>query len=303
MAGGKWANYLEIVLKARQTHSSRHTSPLAQLCLLLGIFLSPASFATSVQAQPGKLTPPSDGAEKFMPGFVSTSGHEFGLAVTRDWSEIYFSRIENDFSAILEIHRSENSWSTPAVTNFTRGDGGGHPWLSSDESQIYFISRRPCPGAAQALNVWVSDRGKAGWSSAWSLGSPVTQQTVHAPSISATGSIYATGIIRLRKTEARYNPPEKLRPDLTGSHPAIAPDESFLVFSARREGGHGGKDLFVVFARDDESWSDPINLGAEVNSELNESSATLSSDGSALFFSRSGDIWWISSTVISRLQN
>jgi hypothetical protein len=52
------------------------------------------------------------------------------------------------------------------------------------------------------------------------------------------------------------------------------------------------------FANEDGSWTAAVNLGQRVNSPQGESSPTLSADGSALFFSRAGQVWWISTRVI-----
>jgi hypothetical protein len=249
---------------------------------------------------PNGMKAPGDVAEIFLPGVVSSPDDEYGLAVTRDWSEIYFTRMSGDSSSIMVIHRTDALWSAPAVTSFSRPCGASHPWLAPDGSHLYFVSRRPCPGSTQDLNVWVTERVAGGWAPPKSLGAPVTRRTVHAPSISATGTLYASGLIRLRKTATGYAEPEALKPDIQGSHPAVASDESSIVFSARRRDGLGANDLYVVFAEADGCWSEPVNLGAGVNTEAVESSPTFSVDGKYLFFSRRGDIWWVSADVVHR---
>jgi Tol biopolymer transport system component len=198
--------------------------------------------------------------------------------------------------------RAGNAWSNPVPTSFSGEQNDAHPWLTPDGQRLFFISRRPCPGAKQALNVWVVQRTGEGWSDPESLGRPVTEQTVHAPSVAASGTIYATGLVRLRFSGQRYTAPEQLSPSVKGSHPAIAPDESFLVFSARRSGGLGSNDLYVVFRQEDGSWGEPRNLGPGVNTESVESSPTLSNDGKILFFSRREDIWWVDAWVIEAVR-
>jgi len=249
-----------------------------------------------------KPSAPIDSAAVFLPGVVSTPADEYGLAVTRDWSEAYFTRQDGDVSYILVTRRTVEGWTTPSIVSFSHPGGAAHPSLSRDESTLYFVSRRSCPGAAQALNVWASDRKGAGWGPPRALGKPVTDQTIHAPSVSASGTLYASGLQRLRKTEDGYLAPERLKPDVAGSHPAVAPDESLVVFSARRPGGYGGNDLYVIFAGADGLWGPPLNLGPTVNTDAVESSPTFSSDGSALFFSRKGDIWWVGAGVVYGLR-
>jgi hypothetical protein len=252
-------------------------------------------------AVPPDMEAPGKEAVIFMPGVVSTPAAEFGLAVTRGWTAVYFTRIQGDASFIYRMDRMDAGWSDPYVASFSRPGGASHPWLASDESRLYFVSRRPCPEAAQALNVWTTEKTEDGWATPKSLGKPIINHTVHAPSVSSDETIYATGLQRLRKTDDGYTAPERLVPDIEGSHPAVAPDESFVVFSARRHGGHGANDLYVIFAQADGSWGEPINLGPGVNSETVESSPSFSSDGEFLFFSRRGEIWWVSADVVREL--
>ena len=243
-------------------------------------------------------TPPRDTAVPFAPGLVSAEGEEYGVAVTEDWTEIYFTRLTGQRSTIMRSRRVGTEWMPAEGVSFSGTYNDSHPSLADGGKRLYFVSLRPCPGARQALNVWVVERSGVDWTSPRPLGPPATTQTVHAPSVSRDGTIYATGLIRLRPTRSGYLPVEELTPPVHGSHPAVAPDQSFLVFAARRQGGLGGTDLYVIFRRADGSWTDPTSLGSSVNTPHVESSPTLSSDGRFLFFSRRGDVWWVSASVI-----
>ncbi len=55
----------------------------------------------------------------------------------------------------------------------------------------------------------------------------------------------------------------------TFTHPALSSDGSFMVFSSDMAGTNGGMDLFISF-REGDAWSEPRNLGAEINSYGNE---------------------------------
>lgn len=52
-------------------------------------------------------------------------------------------------------------------------------------------------------------------------------------------------------------------------HPAISIDGDKLFFASNRPGGLGGMDIYVAY-RVGESWSEPVNLGANVNTPGNE---------------------------------
>ena len=53
------------------------------------------------------------------------------------------------------------------------------------------------------------------------------------------------------------------------AHPWISENGNQLFFSSNMEGGQGGMDLYVV-TKEGDSWSNPVNLGNEVNTSGNE---------------------------------
>src|SRR5690606_35751045 len=64
--------------------------------------------------------------------------------------------------------------------------------------------------------------------------------------------------------------------------------DSIMVLHADREGGHGGADLYVSFRRDDGTWSEPLDLGPDVNTPGHEITPYLAADGVTLYFSSDG---------------
>jgi len=83
----------------------------------------------------------------------------------------------------------------------------------------------------------------------------------------------------------------------------IAPDESFMVFTAKNLWrGYGHRDLYVTVRLPDGSWSTPRNLGPKINSNYIEYGPRISPDKKYLFFSRcngwdprknDSDIYWV----------
>lgn len=61
-------------------------------------------------------------------------------------------------------------------------------------------------------------------------------------------------------------------------------DDNTYLFSSMREGGYGGYDLYIL-TKEDGVWSEPINLGPEVNSSFDEITPYLTKNGSKLYFS------------------
>jgi outer membrane protein OmpA-like peptidoglycan-associated protein len=84
-------------------------------------------------------------------------------------------------------------------------------------------------------------------------------------------------------------------------HPSITPDGKFLYFASDMPGGKGGMDLYKSELKDNK-WSDPVNLGDDINSNSNEVFPYIHADGTLYFSSnRKGglgglDIYFTKST-------
>lgn len=74
--------------------------------------------------------------------------------------------------------------------------------------------------------------------------------------------------------------------DIVG-HPTLNSDESILYFSAERQGGFGGKDIWMSFKGDDGKFGRPFNLGEVVNSPGDELFPFMRND-STLYFASNG---------------
>lgn len=65
--------------------------------------------------------------------------------------------------------------------------------------------------------------------------------------------------------------------DVSFCHPAVSSDGQKLYFSSNMGGGYGKYDIYYI-RKVDGNWSDPVNLGPEVNTDGNELFSTLLSD-------------------------
>jgi outer membrane protein OmpA-like peptidoglycan-associated protein len=68
----------------------------------------------------------------------------------------------------------------------------------------------------------------------------------------------------------------------------ISPDLSVFVYSAETYGTRGVEDLYVTLRGADGKWSEPRNLGSTINTQLQELSPSLSTDGKTLYFASNG---------------
>ncbi len=93
------------------------------------------------------------------------------------------------------------------------------------------------------------------------------------------------------KTLKGWSEPGNLGPvintDFWESSPSLSPDKRDLYFSSDKPGGYGGRDIWVSH-RTGSKWSRPENLGPEINTSGNESSAFMYADNQTLFFNSNG---------------
>ena len=75
----------------------------------------------------------------------------------------------------------------------------------------------------------------------------------------------------------------------TIAHPALSPDEKRLYFSSDMPGTFGDADLWYVTIMDDGTYSAPVNLGNDINTEGRESYPFIS-DENNLYFASNGHL-------------
>lgn len=95
-----------------------------------------------------------------------------------------------------------------------------------------------------------------------------------------------------RLIDGKYEAPQKMSKAInTGkyiAHPFIAPDESYLIWDAEKD-GKNTPDIYISFRQKDGSWGTAINMGDKINTPLYEQHARVTPDGRYLFFWK-GDV-------------
>ena len=107
------------------------------------------------------------------------------------------------------------------------------------------------------------------------------------------------GINYLKIYKSKFDPFEKIwsKPvelpfnsnEFTCAHPSLSPDEKQLYFASDMPGSIGMSDIYVVDILGEDTYSEPRNLGNEINTEGKETFPFVSNDG-LLFFSSNGHV-------------
>ena len=250
--------------------------------------------------------PPCLIPEVFAPDIVSTEHYEYSGTFTPDMKEFYFIRSGGKYkkSTFVVFQYKNNQWRESVVSKWV-----GQPMFSSDGNTMHLGAR-------------YMERTKTGWSELEYLEAPfkdTDDMFIMRLSSSANGTYYFDTynenkpdfpIRYSRFIDGKYEKPEALSKVInTGTqlnHPFIAPDESYLIWDAKREDGYGSSDIYISFKQQDGSWGAAINLGDKINTGAWEASASVTPDGKYLFFNRNMgtdnyenvDIFWVDAQII-----
>lgn len=269
------------------------------------------------------LTPPGDIPVLFAPDIISKNTLEHSAAIfSSDGNEVYWVSRKNQESRlnIWRMLRINNLWTKPEVFN-PLGDSINHfdPFLTSNGEKIYF-------GADSNGNtdIWFTEKQGKQWNKPQRLSlsinnldgqcqaSLTTNATVYYLEHRTINNNWSCDILKSRIKNGVYLSPDTLPVCINSVSsedwtPFIAPDDSYLIFSSRRDRKYD--DLYISFHDiQTETWSEPINLGEPINTGAQETFPTVSPDGKYLFFTRwtneenDMDIYWVSTKFIDRLR-
>lgn len=255
--------------------------------------------------------PPGSIPIPFAPGIVSTEHYEYSCTFSPDMKEFYLIRNGGKYekSTFVVFEYKDNQWLESVVAS---------PWLGQP-----VVSP---DGKTMHLGGRYMERTETGWSEMKHHEAPFKDSDdmfIMRLSSSTNGTYYfdtyneniANYPIRYsRLIGGKYEDPKELSKEInTGTqlnHPFIAPDESYLIWDAKREDGYGDSDIYISFRKQDGSWGAAINLGDKINTQGWEAAASVTPDGKYIFFSRNVgsenyenvDIFWVDAQIIETLR-
>ena len=280
------------------------------------------------QAQEGKKEPlkylgqpqPGSTATVFAPGSISLeTRYEFGSTFSADGKEFFFATEVDHKPEIWTVKLVNNAWTKPEKILTHDKYGYNDPFLSQDGKRLFFISDRALDGKGDKkdIDIWYVERSKSEWSEPINAGAGInTNKNEYYISFTKNGRLYFSSNggttaendknFDIRSSEfanGKFQPSTKLSTAInTGNYEGdvyISPDESYIIYCSERPDNKGAGDLYISFKNSSGEWTPSKNMES-INSEAYEFCPYVTSDQKFLFFTRSGEIYWVSTEVIEK---
>lgn len=182
------------------------------------------------------------------------------------------------------------------------------PVLTQDEHLMVFTSRRLSGNMSSQKDaegnyfedIFFARQESGHWLMAENMGRPVNTP-FHDSNLALSGDgkqlyLYtdenAGDMLVSEFVNGQWEPPKRMpSPVNTPYHESsvsVSPDGKRIFVASERPGGRGGSDIYVIEKNQAGQWLPAHNLGLKVNTEWDEDSPFIDSDGQTLYFSSTG---------------
>jgi len=186
---------------------------------------------------------------------VNSKVSEYFPTITIDGRQLVYTRRVNNFNEdFFGAELTDNTWGMskglPGDINTNQNEGAQN--ISQDGQWLIFTGCNFAEGMG-SCDLYISYLTPEGWSAPENLGSNINS-------------------------------------DAWESAPSLSPDKRDLYFSSNRPGGYGSSDIYLSHRLSNGRWTEPENLGPEVNTAGNESCPFIHSDNQTLYFTSNGHL-------------
>lgn len=200
---------------------------------------------------------------------------------------------------------------TKLVQNLNSRYDEQNPILSPDGQRLYFTRANDSlniGGPGDKGDIWVSELGADGrWAKPVNLGQPVNDYLknyllgfspdgkiifLNQEKRNPGGIIVNDGIAFSMYASGKWSKPAKVSVDYlmnNSSHQSgsISADGTLMLLSLQAYASRGEEDIYICTYKDGK-WTQPINLGSDINTSNQEMTPYLSPDKKKLYFSSNG---------------
>ena len=232
---------------------------------------------------------------------VNTEGDEYINQILPDGTRLYFTRrgevadkqgLREEFVYSSAIIDGEYMPAIPLNIDWHNNKRMGAVSITANQNKMYFVGIDFIDSYGRG-DIYTSDFVDNQWTKPVNLGNIVNTSTMESqPCISADGmELYfvrysrtyeSTDIYYSQFYQGKWSNPKAITPANSKGNemsPFIHPDGNTLYFASDGIPGMGGYDIFMCKKLSRGEWSTPVNLGYPINSEKNEISFVVSSDG------------------------
>ncbi len=259
----------------------------------------------------------------FAPGIVSAQNRfEYGSTFSPDGKEFFYAVNVGQKPEIHVMKFENNIWTKPVMLIGHEQYGYNDPFLSPDGKRLFFISDRALDGksAKKDIDIWYVQRTKSGWSEPVNAGREInTDKNEYYISFTKNGTMYFSSnggtnaetdknydVRSSEFTNGRFQPSKKLSQAINTEHYEadvfISPDERYIIFCSERPDGKGKGDLYISYKNSNDEWAPAKIMDAGISTGGYEFCPFVTSDGKYFFFSRDGDIYWVSAEVLQKFR-
>ncbi len=193
-------------------------------------------------------------------------------------------------------------WTPPVPLLFanTKMNTAG-PFITYDQNNLLLTSDQK--GGKGDVDLWIAKRGKRLWGKAVNLGAPINTAGYDGfGSISPDGNtLYFTRecnekkgkdkfcLFKSARVNGQWTEPVRMPAPVNSEYSDFAPiimaGGTSIIFSSNRPGGHGGYDLYKTEMMSGGTWSDPVNLGDEINTKYDDRIVSVPASGDVIYYS------------------
>ena len=243
---------------------------------------------------------------------INSSGKEYSPVMTADGNTLYFVRWVYDKTAgfnedIYTTTRNGKDWdkAMPMPELSVPGSNEAMQSVSADGTQLIFFRNGLLYSISKTSDGWSQPRilpntiNIAKWQSDAMISSDgramlFTAEKQVENEINASVNIF----VSLMDEDGDWGEPIDLGPVINTPglerKPFLHPDMHTLYFSSDHHGNLGDLDVFKSTRLRDDSWtewSEPVNLGAEINSPAKEWGYKITTDGSTAYYSNGTNLY------------
>lgn len=239
---------------------------------------------------------------KFHPEVVSTQIDKFNTSFNPAGDTIYYTVTSQKLglTGIAFQKFEQGSFSEPEFVPFVSADiPMADVQISPDGKLMLFSTFKDYEGKPEGFNfnIWTSVLKNGIWQEPKPLGAPISSAgNEFYPVMTNNRNIYFNSdkggnsdLYVSRFQDGKYQEPQRL-PDHINSQGReadafISGDESIMIFvRVDQPDGFGNSDLYISFRNSEDQWSEPVNMGANVNSDQVDGSPYITPDNQYLIF-------------------